>query len=230
MSNQQLSRTTMIRFFGHGLAIHALAALAWAACTPVWAGTLEGTATYRERIALPPDAVFEAVPQDVSRADTQAEVLGRATIDPAGQPPFRFQIAYDAAVQSGRRYVVRATVRHQGRLLFTTDRTYPVLGGGADAPLRLLLVSTGGGRRPSQPALSDARLALTGMFAYMADAATITLCADSRRLPVAMEADYKALEAAYLKARAQPGQALLVSLEGMIAPRPVHGGQSTSTA
>ena len=125
MSNQQLSRTTMIRFFGHGLAIHALAALAWAACTPVWAGTLEGTAAYRERIALAPDAVFEAVLQDVSRADAQAEVLGRATIDPAGQPPFRFQIAYDAAVQSGRRYVVRATVRHQGRLLFTTDRTYP---------------------------------------------------------------------------------------------------------
>ena len=116
----------MIRFFGHGLTIHALAALAWAACTPVWAGTLQGTATYRERIALPPDAVFEAVLQDVSRADAPAEVLGRATIDPAGQSPFRFQIAYDdAAVQAGRRYVVRATVRHQGRLLFTTDRTYP---------------------------------------------------------------------------------------------------------
>ena len=257
-------------------------------------------------------------------------VLGRATNDPAGQPPFRFQIAYDdAAVQSGRRYVVRATVRHQGRLLFTTDRAYPVLGGGADAPLALLLVSVGAGPRPSgsdaggidlsasyegelpdasggsvlwhldllplgryqfrttskdkpepnrvddigrwrrepdtgrlvlrgretrvafmpgdggrtlrrtdtagkadasghdhglqrlpQPALIEPRLALTGMFTYMADAATITLCADGGRLPVVMEADYKALEAAYLKARQQPGQALLVSLEGLIAPRP----------
>ncbi len=40
----------MIRSLGYGLAIHVLAALAWAARTPVWAGTLEGTPAYRERI------------------------------------------------------------------------------------------------------------------------------------------------------------------------------------
>jgi copper homeostasis protein (lipoprotein) len=313
----------MIRSVGHELATYVLAAFAWAACALVWAGTLEGTAAYRERIALPLDAVFEAVLQDISRADAPAQVLGRAIIDPAGQPPFRFGIPYDdAAVQPGRRYAVRATVRHQGRLLFTTDRVYPVLTGG-DAPLRLLLVSAGAGRQPApgtgseagridlpasyegelpdasggsvlwhldllplgryqlrttykdkpepnrfddigrwrqepdtgrlllrggretpvafmlanggrtlhksdndrlqrlpQPALIEPRLALTGMFSYMADAATITLCADGGRLPVAMEADYTALEAAYLKESPQPGQALLVSLEGLIAPRP----------
>jgi uncharacterized lipoprotein YbaY/heat shock protein HslJ len=191
-----------------------LIALVWAGCSPAWAGSLEGTATYRERIALPPDAVFEAVLQDVSRADAPAAELGRATIDPAGQPPFRFQIAYDdAAVQLRRRYVVRATVRHQGRLLFTTDQVYPVLAGGAAAPLNLLLVSARGGASPSSETL-------TGMFAYMADAPTIRLCADGRRLPVAMEGDYKALEAAYLRERRQPGEALLVSLDGLIAPRP----------
>ena len=332
--HQQLSSTTMIRPRGHGLFTCVLAAFAWAACTPVWAGTLEGTATYRERIALPPDAVFEAELQDVSRADAPATVLGRAAIGPAGQPPFRFEITYDdAAVQPRRRYVVRASVRHQGRLLFTTDRAYPVLGGGPDAPLRLVLVSASTGRRPAlgtrsgagkidlpasyegelpgasggfvtwhldllplgryqlrttykdkpepnrsddigrwrrepdtgrlvlrggretpvafmpdddgrtlrkadavgrpdasshdhqlqrlpQPALIEPRLTLTGMFTYMADAAVITLCADGGRLPVVMEADYKALEAAYLKERQQPGQALLVSLDALIAPRP----------
>lgn len=146
----------MIRSLGHGLAMQVLVACAWAAGAPVWAGTLEGTAAYRERIALPPDAVFEAVLQDISRADAPAKVLGRANIEPAGQPPFRFEIAYDdAAVQPGRRYAVRATVRRQGRLLFTTDRAYPVLGGG-DAPLRLLLVSAGAGRRPSTRTGSEA--------------------------------------------------------------------------
>jgi uncharacterized lipoprotein YbaY/heat shock protein HslJ len=299
----------------------------------VWAGTVAGTATYRERIALPRDAVFEAVLLDVSRADAPARVPGRATIDPAGQPPFHFEIAYDdAAVQPGRRYAVRVTVKHQGRLLFTTDRAYPVLGG-SDAPLAMLLISAGAGRQPSpragsdtgeidppasfegelpvagggsalwhldllpvgryqlrtvykdkpepnrfddigrwkrepktgrlalrggretpvafipgdggrilrradsagtpvasgpadrltrlpQPALIEPRLALTGMFTYMADAASITLCADGARLPVAMEADYKALEATYLKERSQPGQPLLASVEGLIAPRP----------
>ena len=62
--------------------------------------------------------------------------------------------------------------------------------------------------------------AVTGMFIYMADAPTITLCGEGGRLPVAMDADYRALEAAYLKARRQPGEPLLVSLEGRIAARP----------
>lgn len=61
---------------------------------------------------------------------------------------------------------------------------------------------------------------LAGMFIYMADAASITLCVDGKRLPVAMEADYKALESAYLAQRRQPGEALLVSVDGLIAPRP----------
>jgi putative lipoprotein len=123
-----------------------LAALLWTACTPAWAGTLQGSAAYRERIALPPDAVFEAVLEDVSRADAPAEVLGRAKVDPAGQPPFRFAIAYDdAAMRPGHRYAVRASVMHQERLLFTTDRAYPVLGTGK--PVRMLLVSARAGRR-----------------------------------------------------------------------------------
>lgn len=328
----QRARAAFIRSLGRGVAASVLVALlVGLGCAPAWAGTLEGLAAYRERIALPPDAVFEAVLQDISRADAPAAVLGRATIDPAGQPPFRFEIAYDdAAVQPRRRYAVRATIRQQGRLLFTTDRAYPVLGSSA-APLRMLLVATRAGRRLStatgseagidlpasfegelpgasggpivwhldllplgryqlrltykdrpepnrfddvgrwrrepdtgrlvlrgaretvffmpgdggrtlrkldlaghpiasshddrlqrlpQAALIEPRLALTGMFTHMADAATITLCADGGRLPVAMEADYRALEAAYLKERRQPGQALLVSLEGLIAPRP----------
>ena len=61
---------------------------------------------------------------------------------------------------------------------------------------------------------------LTGMFTYMADAAAITLCREGGRLPVAMEGDYRALEAAYLKERRRPGDALLVSVEGVVAPRP----------
>jgi hypothetical protein len=108
-------------------------------------------------------------------------VLGRAGIAPAGNPPFRFEIAYDdAAVHARGRYAVRATVKHGEHLLFTTSRAYPVFTGN-DAPLSLMLVS----------ARAAPRAALTGMFSYMADAAIITLCADGRKLPVAMEADYK---------------------------------------
>jgi uncharacterized lipoprotein YbaY len=126
----------------------ALFVLSWTLCSASWAATLRGEALYRERIALPPDAVFEAVLEDVSRADAPAEVLGRARLAPAGNPPFRFEIPYDeASVRPGRRYGVRATITEKGRLLFTTDRNYPVLQG-SEAPLRLMLVSARASSRP----------------------------------------------------------------------------------
>lgn len=135
----------MLRSFWRGLAACALILSAALFCSSAWAGTLEGTATFRERIALPPDAVFEVELQDVSRADTPAVVLGRSKLDPAGQPPFHFEIVYDDdALRSGHRYTARASVKQQGRLLFTTDQIYPVLEG-RNAPLSMLLVFVHGG-------------------------------------------------------------------------------------
>jgi putative lipoprotein len=128
-----------------------IAVLACALSSPAVAGTVQGVAAYRERIALPPDAVFEAVLQDVSRADAPAQVLGRARLAPAGQPPFKFEITYDDGdVTPGHRYTVRATVTSGRRLLFTTDRSYPVLDGGS-APLQLRLVSVARGQASQRP-------------------------------------------------------------------------------
>jgi uncharacterized lipoprotein YbaY len=38
------------------------------------AQSIQGTATYRERMALPPSAAFEATVEDVSRADAPADI------------------------------------------------------------------------------------------------------------------------------------------------------------
>jgi uncharacterized lipoprotein YbaY len=124
------------------------------AASPSWAGTLEGTAYYRERIALPPDAMFEAQLQDISRVDAPAVVLGRARLEPAGQPPFRFKISHDeAAVDPRGRYAVRATVTHAGKLVFTTDRIHSAFDA-RNAPLQLLLVSAGRGPQAMPEALA----------------------------------------------------------------------------
>ena len=140
----------MCRFPGHAILSLAVAASAWLACAPAWAGTLEGAVSFRARVALPPDAVFEAVLEEVSKADAPATVIARTKIEPAIYPPFRFRIAYDdAAVKAGLRYVVRATVRQQERVLLTTDRAYPVLGGDASVPLNLLLVAPAPEQRPT---------------------------------------------------------------------------------
>lgn len=100
---------------------------------------VSGTAIYRERIALPPDATFEATLEDVSRAGAPSQVIGRVRLEPAGQPPFRFVIAYDAnVIQSGHRYAIRARVTQSSRLLFTTDQHYELPADGK--PVELLLV------------------------------------------------------------------------------------------
>jgi heat shock protein HslJ len=50
-------------------------------------GAVKGTATYRERMALPPGAVLEATLEDVSRADAAAEVIGQTRVEKPGNPP-----------------------------------------------------------------------------------------------------------------------------------------------
>ena len=101
---------------------------------------LKGTATYRERMALPPDATFEATLEDVSKADARSKVLGRARIEQPGNPPIAFEISYDPArIEARHRYAVRARILVDGKLLFTTDQSYPVLTGERDHELVLLL-------------------------------------------------------------------------------------------
>lgn len=70
----------------------------------------------------------------------------------------------------------------------------------------------------------EPRLPLSGMYTYFADTGIITLCETGQRLHVAQEADNRALESTYLKARSKPGQALLVTFDGRIAQRmPMEG-------
>jgi putative lipoprotein len=115
------------------------------ACTPAGAGTVAraevtGTASYRERILLPPEAVFEAVLQDVSRADAPAVEIGRTRIDNPGAPPIAFSIAYDpAAIDPRMTYAVRALIKVDGRLMFTSETLHPVLTRGAPREVSILM-------------------------------------------------------------------------------------------
>ena len=114
-------------------------------------GTVTGTATYRERMVLPPESVLEVILLDVSRADAKAETVGRTTMEQPGSPPFKFSIHYDPArIDPRHRYAVRATIRARGRLLFTTDTHYPVLTHGGTDSVELLLRRVGGAAAASE--------------------------------------------------------------------------------
>lgn len=121
---------------------------------------VRGTATYRERIALPPDAVFEATLEDVPRADAPAEVIGRTRIEAPGQVPISFEIAFDSArVEPSHRYRVRARITAGDQLMFTTDQAAPVITGGNPMTVSVLMRSAG--KAPVSPALEGATWTLT---------------------------------------------------------------------
>jgi copper homeostasis protein (lipoprotein) len=121
------------------------AALLLAGCATRTA-TVTGSASYRERMALLPGAVFEATLEDVSKADAPAEVLGRAQIEDPGNPPFDFAIPYDPKqILTDHSYAVRARILSGSEVLFTTDASYPVLTQGHGGQAKLLLVRASGG-------------------------------------------------------------------------------------
>jgi putative lipoprotein len=125
-------RGVLQRMLGALLALVAAALLAQA---PAAAETkvLRGTLAYRERIALPPNAVAEVSLVDSSRADAAANVIGRTQISPAGQPPIAWEIGYDSnAITSRGKYALQARISVDGRLWFVTATRNPVLTGGPD--------------------------------------------------------------------------------------------------
>lgn len=101
-----------------------------------------GTITWRERMAVPPDAEVIVRLQDVSRMDAPAVVLAEQRFKTGGrQPPYPFELTVDASrIEARMRYTVSARVEHQGRLLFINDTSYPVLTQGADYTANLMLV------------------------------------------------------------------------------------------
>jgi uncharacterized lipoprotein YbaY/heat shock protein HslJ/uncharacterized lipoprotein NlpE involved in copper resistance len=114
---------------------------------------LKGTATYRERIALTPDAVFEAMLEDVSKADAPAVVVGSVRIAKPGQVPIRFEIPFDPArIDQSHSYSVRARILVGQQLPFTTDQAYPVLTRGHGKEAQLLLRMVKAGKPANKPA------------------------------------------------------------------------------
>jgi len=113
-----------------------------------------GTVTYRERIALPPDAALEVSLEDISRADAPADVLGRATVQPAGQVPIRFSIPFDPShVDPAHLYGVRARIVGDGRLLFSSTQAHLVLTRGAGRDVVVLVRSAAAQGERAPPAL-----------------------------------------------------------------------------
>jgi putative lipoprotein len=111
-------------------------------------GTITGSVSYRHRMALPPDAVVEVSLQDTTLADAPARTVGQATIATRGaQAPIPFRIDYDpSTIDPSHRYVVRATITVDGKILFTSPTAYPVItrGAGNEAAIEVYMIMPDG--------------------------------------------------------------------------------------
>jgi uncharacterized lipoprotein YbaY len=113
--------------------------------------SISGAVTYREPFRLPPGAVVEVTMADVARMDAPAQFLAATTVPAPARPPCHFTLTFDPAQLTPQgRYAVRAVIRADGRLLFTSTAHIPARDLDPDRPILLSLVGRG-------PGPSDAR-------------------------------------------------------------------------
>lgn len=95
-------------------------------------GTLRGTVSYRERIALPPGAIVEVKLLDVSLADAPARIIAETRVSGARNPA-RYVLHFDRAqIQPRRRYALQARILHRGQLLFINTSHHGIFDGGPE--------------------------------------------------------------------------------------------------
>ncbi len=102
---------------------------------------LHGEVLYRERIALPPNAIVSVQLADVSLADAPAAILGEQKIDPAGQVPVKFEIRFDpSVVQPNMSYALQARIATGDTLWFVNDERYTIDPKNPGAPVEMKVV------------------------------------------------------------------------------------------
>lgn len=123
----------------------ALMLLALPGLASAQAAAVSGTITYRDRIAIPANAVVTVQIAEVPAAGRPGAVIAEQRFTTNGaQPPFRYSITYDPArIDAAKQYTVQSNISVGGQLRYTTNSVYRVITGGAPvADVNMVLVAT----------------------------------------------------------------------------------------
>ncbi|HWT70646.1 MAG TPA: YbaY family lipoprotein [Oxalicibacterium sp.] len=83
----------------------------WSGAKAGLSGQLQGSVTYRERMALPADARVIVRLEDVSRKDASGAFVAQQTLRPRTEVPIAFNLRYlPAAIDTRRRYALHAAI------------------------------------------------------------------------------------------------------------------------
>lgn len=113
---------------------------------PAADGVLRGSVTYRERIALPPDATVEVWIVDASPGMMIQAILAQTTVAAEGrQVPIRFELPYPRErVVAEHPYAVKAAIHGAGRMLFASEDGLPVITQGQPSEVAIVLKGVAG--------------------------------------------------------------------------------------
>jgi putative lipoprotein len=112
---------------------------------PANQSVLTGTVTYRERIALPPQAVLYVQLVDVTQ-DLPPVIIAEQRIDDPGQPPMAFELPYDPArIEPTHAYEVMARIEVEDEIIFLAPGSDAVLtrGGGDTVAITAQMIRRG---------------------------------------------------------------------------------------
>jgi len=105
---------------------------------------VSGTVTYRQKIALPPDAVVRIEIIDASERVRDFVVVAEQTIKNPGAVPIKFQLRYaPEKIDPNHQYRLLARIEDaSGKALFTSSKAYPVISKGSASSLEVIVDQT----------------------------------------------------------------------------------------
>ncbi len=114
---------------------------------PRTAAVIQGNVVYRERLALPPDAIVHVRLVDISRPGAPARTVGEHVIRNPGAPPIPFAIRYEGVdIQPDRSYAIQAFITVDGKLGFTNPQLHTPVDFDRDGLLEITVERTGNPR------------------------------------------------------------------------------------
>jgi putative lipoprotein len=124
------------------LSIVSIIGLLGGCATPNASVEIQGEVWFKERIALPSDAVLSVQVSDVSLMDAPAVIIAELERTDITTPvPFQFMIPADQ-FEPGHSYVIGAKISLGDKLLFITTQSYPI-DIGAQTPMSVLVQKVG---------------------------------------------------------------------------------------
>jgi uncharacterized lipoprotein YbaY len=101
---------------------------------------ITGTITYRDRSALPRDAVATVELRELVRNDIPPITIARQTVTGIRSVPIQFSLDYDPTqVDNRRSYMLFATITSQGRPIYSTRTGVPTLGNRPTSNVQLVV-------------------------------------------------------------------------------------------